>query len=378
MKVSICIPWIRKDKLDRCLKSIEENSGMLLSEYEIIIKQDVNRIGCPKMLKELVRNSSGDMIMFLGDDTIPQKNFLKNAIQTMNRFEGKWGLVGLNDGTGRTLPTHWLAHKRLLQELDGEFFNTNYWHCYCDNELWDRCREIGRYKFSKSSLVMHDHPLINKGTDSDDDYNRVYSEGWVQHDRWLYEMRKEHNWQTRILVIGNGASYLKMEGVPLADYDKVVRINEWERLDTMDNRCDAWVVYPLHHIGYPNSENLFDIVKWSEYTNDMWLVHPFTLPYFVDIFNKKPDFMLTEEQRINFVESTGIEVPVTGVLALYLALQIPNAQVYAVGFDFYQGDRMYYYNNEKPTGEIMHPHGDPLIEKAWFDEQVKEGRIIPL
>lgn len=174
---------------------IEQNSGIELSQIEILKKEDTNRNGCPKTLKELVKKSKGEIVCFLGDDTLPQKDFLKNSLDAMNNFKDNWGLIGFNDLSGRNLPLHWLGHKKLLKYLDGEFFHTGYKHCYCDNELWDRCADMGRYLYCLNAIVKHDHPLFT-GKEADEDYKRVYSQEYMQHDKELYLKRKANNWRS--------------------------------------------------------------------------------------------------------------------------------------------------------------------------------------
>ena len=382
MQVSIVIPYIRPEKLKRCLALIEKNAGIPLVEYEVLVMEDKARIGVPIMVKNMIMKSKGDMICFLGDDSLPQKDFLKNALAVMTRIKGGWGLVGFNDKTGRTLPTHWLGHKRLLQDLDGMFFNTMYWHCYCDNELHDRTKEMGRYRHSKKSIVLHDHPLLGGDKEPDADYMRVYSPQYMQHDQWLFELRKSNKWVTQILVCGNGPSFEKMKDVQLSDFDMVVRINEYELPEGYDQRCDFHVVYPLHHKTtppIPGSENLYDLLEWAKKTNGHWVVHPFTLPLFKEIFGKDPEGFLTEYDKNAFLLETGLKCPTTGLLALRLATLVRGAQVHAVGFDFYQGERMCYYNDDLVNGrETFPPHDHPLEEKEWYDKQVKEGVIIQL
>lgn len=195
--ISIIIPIIRPDRVKECISAIREHSDGI--EYEMITMNDDKRIGAPKMVKKLVELANFDLIMFLGDDTVPQPGFLKEALSVMGEFEDGWGLVGLNDGTVLCdMPgvpaTHWLAHKKLLDCLDGEFFHTGYWHCFCDNELTERCRGLSRYRRADNAMIRHKHPLLDK-TPSDADYKRVYSPKYMTHDRILFQQRKAgENW----------------------------------------------------------------------------------------------------------------------------------------------------------------------------------------
>lgn len=188
-KISIVIPVIRPAGFARCRAAIA-GSGLAPEQYEIVAAEDADRIGCPAMVKRLVARSRYDLVCFLGDDTIPQPGFMAEALQAMQTLPDGWGLVGLNDETGRDLPTHWLADKRLLPLLENEFFHTGYQHCFCDNELMDRCRELGRYAFADKAIVKHDHAILQGRAIEDPDLQRVYSKQTYLQDQYLYGRRK--------------------------------------------------------------------------------------------------------------------------------------------------------------------------------------------
>lgn len=190
-KVSIIIPIIRPDAAQKCIDSIKANAGIPEDKFEIVTDIDHDRIGCPRMVAKLVAKSKYDLVCFMGDDTTMEPWCLSEAIQLMDRFPDGWGLVGFADGTGRKLPTHWLAHKRLLDYLDGEFFSTAYAHCFCDNELMDRAMEIGRYQQSTSARITHNHPLLKGEEITDPDLKRVYSDKVYNADQKTYYRRKK-------------------------------------------------------------------------------------------------------------------------------------------------------------------------------------------
>lgn len=196
-EVSIIIPVIRPDKAERCKEAIYRNSGIFRYQYEVIAEKDNDRIGAPFMVKYLVDKAKHPAVMFLGDDTIPQHNFLKNAIEAMNIFPDQWGLVGLNDGFFKNgeIATHWLAHKNLLEFLDGEFFHTGYRHCFCDAELTERCREINRYLWCEDAKIIHDHPILEGKTTMGTDYEKPYLPNNYYHDLRLFKRRKASGWK---------------------------------------------------------------------------------------------------------------------------------------------------------------------------------------
>ena len=188
--ISIIIPVIRKEKFERCVKAIIKNSDGIV--YEIVAEKDEKRIGCPKMVKTLTRLSKYDWVMFLGDDTIPQEGFLKNAVKEIDNLPDKWGMIGLNDQhqNGEKVATHWLCHKKLLSLTDGEFFHTGYNHLWCDNELTDIAKEAGRYIWAEDAVIEHDHPMVN-GSERDEDFYRIYDKDKARADHKLYLKRKE-------------------------------------------------------------------------------------------------------------------------------------------------------------------------------------------
>ncbi len=211
-KVSVIIPVIRPDKIPQLETWIRKRAGIPRGDIEILTMEDEKRIGAPKMVKALVQMARHKLIMFMGDDCEPQQNFLLAALNTMKKFNGNWGLVGLNcgrrmeDGSWRVsvdhneLAQHWLVHKELLKHLGGEFFHTGYFHCFCDVELTRRSRDLKRYKFCEKAKIVHHHPLILEDDSLwDDDYRKVYSGEIKDKDFRLYNSRAANGWKTRTL-----------------------------------------------------------------------------------------------------------------------------------------------------------------------------------
>ena len=143
------------------------------------------------MVAKLTKMARSENILFLGDDTIPQPGFIHAALDAMATLPDGWGLVGLNDGIHNgALATHWLASKKLLDHLPGgEFFHTGYSHCFCDRELTDIARELGRYVYAPGAKIIHDHPHVT-GEAYDDGYKKAYAKDAFEHDQRLYRTRK--------------------------------------------------------------------------------------------------------------------------------------------------------------------------------------------
>lgn len=198
-RVSIVIPVIRPESAKRCMAAIRENAGVPSDQYEIVTAFDDFKIGCPEMVKRLVAIASHDLVMFLGDDTVPQPGFLKAAIDEMDKLPDGWGVVGLNtESPGGSNPfAHWMAHKKMLDHLEGgTFFSLAYKHAFCDNELKDVACEMGRWAFAGPSLIEHRHP-INKSADYDDAYKGAYEGDAWEHDSKTYTVRKRERLRKR-------------------------------------------------------------------------------------------------------------------------------------------------------------------------------------
>ncbi len=196
-KVSICIPTLgRPEKLHRLLTLIKENAGY--DNYEIITEVDEmppNNQGAPKVFKRAVDRSTGELVMFLGNDVVPQPNFLREAVWAMIRnFPELDGMIGLNDNYWREehVAPHFLISKKLLPYLEGEFFHTGYNHTGCDNELRARVEMIGKYAFGKKAQIFHDHPMMAGNRDQMDFfYEQAYSGPRHDADDKLYAERAE-------------------------------------------------------------------------------------------------------------------------------------------------------------------------------------------
>jgi GT2 family glycosyltransferase len=188
-KISIIIPVIRADSAKRCIDAIRRCAGVDADQYEIVTDEDVHGVGCPEMVRMLTALTTHDLVLFLGDDTEPESDFLAAALDAMGELPDGWGVVGLNT-QGENDHAHWLADKRMLDHIPGGcFFSTDYEHCYGDDELKDIAIEHGRWGFAENSTVIHHHP-INDTAEYDDGYNYAYDRKRWERDRQTYQRRK--------------------------------------------------------------------------------------------------------------------------------------------------------------------------------------------
>jgi hypothetical protein len=181
--------------MERCKKAVFDNAGIPTEMIEVLALEDERRIGVTQMVVFLVSQTVFDLVCFLADDTVPQPDFLLNALRAMAKLPEGWGMVGLNDQHhGPELATHWLADKRLLPLLGGEFFHTGYIHCFCDGELTTRCRELGRYIWAEDAKLVHINPVIRGEAVDLENYPGYITENFM-HDKVLFHKRRRNGWK---------------------------------------------------------------------------------------------------------------------------------------------------------------------------------------
>jgi len=190
-KVSIVIPSMRDES--KTIEAIHKTANY--PDYEIIVEKDSfeNNIGVAKTFNNGVAKSKGDLIVYMGDNDIPQPNFLILAVLKMiKEFPEMDGLVGLNDMHWHgEFATHFLISKKLLPYLDNEIFYHGYYHCGVDNELTERCRKIGKYVWCEEAKLKMKN-LSSDGTiNRDKVYNFSYNAEHLKHDKELLKKRSQ-------------------------------------------------------------------------------------------------------------------------------------------------------------------------------------------
>lgn len=181
--ISIIIPTIRPHNIPELLKSIEENTSVV---HEVIWEEDIEHVGAPRMVKKLVGKAKYDFIVFLGDDSLLEKDCIDNALKMA--LEHDLWLVGFNDYHGQKA-VHWLADKKLLDHLENrEFFFTGYIHNYCDDELRVQATKLGKYGWCQDARIVHNHPAFGS-VPMDDSYKvQTDKKNW-EHDELLFNQR---------------------------------------------------------------------------------------------------------------------------------------------------------------------------------------------
>lgn len=184
-KISFVIPTLgREEGLKRCLDSIEKLKYPK-NKIEVIVKRDSfeNRTGVPKLLRQGVEESTGDWVVFASNDTEFTPDSINEALAV-----GRNGYVAFNTGEvykdGGNANEHFMIRRDIVEEI-GEIFDTEFFHCGCDNLLMAKMKKLGIFKRADKAIVNHFH--FSKGAEMD----KTYQLGWskVEADRALLEKK---------------------------------------------------------------------------------------------------------------------------------------------------------------------------------------------
>lgn len=186
------------------------------------------------------------------------------------------------------------------------------------------------------------------------------------------------------LVLGNAPCLLdELKGKDLSGFDKVIRVNAWEPIQGYDNRCTTWLYYPGHHIG--EFESRFDVFSYLADRNlEVWIGHEFMLPLArKQLEDREPGKIFTDAQKAPFQIETGIQVPTTGMIAIWMALHA-GAEVHVAGFNLFKdvvngtGELHYYeVGKTRDTWTRKVPAHDKglSLEYLWYHNQLDEGEL---
>lgn len=180
-KISFVIPTLgREEGLKRCLDSIEK-LNYPKNKIEVIVKPDSfeNRIGVPNLLKQGIAESTGDWVVFASNDTEFTPDSIIEALKA-----GDGGYAAFN--TGELYPDegnineHFMIRRDIIEQI-GEVFDTEFYHCGCDNLLWAKMKKLGINQRAEKAIVHHYH--FSRTGQMDKVYELAYS--MKEHDREL-------------------------------------------------------------------------------------------------------------------------------------------------------------------------------------------------
>jgi len=153
--VSIIIPNYTRDTAPLVDSLVSDNYS---GKKEIIIQKDETGEGCPKTFNKGVEKATHDLVVFLGDDCVVEKNWLNHAVM---KYINTGDLIALNDGMffpdwQPKLASHFLAHKTLRNKLQGgHFFDERIRHYGCDDFLTKQVQKIDKLSYAQNAVIRH-------------------------------------------------------------------------------------------------------------------------------------------------------------------------------------------------------------------------------
>ena len=176
--ITIIIPTTpeRRERLQECLNAVRDNSNF---PHRILIYEG-NDGGYVKAVHRAVEDING-LVCVIGDDMIPQKDWLKHLAETYND-----NLVFPDDGISKgKLATAFLCSADYLRK----YLYKGYSHLFSDRELTAVSKILGKLQYVPESKVIHNH--WSTGAKKDNTY--LAQDKTKDKDRELFFIRKAKN-----------------------------------------------------------------------------------------------------------------------------------------------------------------------------------------
>jgi len=174
-----------QDKIEVVLVYDGEEAPIYETGDNFKVVGQVETIGVPKSLKFGVEVSTGDWIVYAANDMEFEPDCLMAALkQAMdnNKFFMAFheGPVGEDEGN---IATHFMIHRKLLDKINGEIFDTEFHHVGVDNFLWAQMKKLNQAMHCNRAKITHYHFGLEGNLD---EVNKIgWSEENVKHDREL-------------------------------------------------------------------------------------------------------------------------------------------------------------------------------------------------
>jgi hypothetical protein len=121
------------------------------------------RLGWPKSLNRIFKETDDDFYFHASDDLIFNKNTITKAMADMKKhFPDGDGVIGITQQLGKFCPAAFglVGRKWINRFPDRQMFYPKYVHFCGDSELWRYSRSIKRFHLSKAT-VHHNRPFDN-------------------------------------------------------------------------------------------------------------------------------------------------------------------------------------------------------------------------
>lgn len=157
-----------------------------------LIYNDSN-IGFWKALKQGIERTDAELIVWLANDLLPGKDWLKRAYDAhLQIFKGGEGLVAFNDGiwTGQHAAHGLISRSMLVRWYGKDYWPIAYQHSYGDQEISERAIAEGKFATAVYAVLYHNHVYIGNAWD---DVYRI-SHASIKCDEPIFQQRKANGW----------------------------------------------------------------------------------------------------------------------------------------------------------------------------------------
>src|SRR3972149_5825920 len=138
--ISVIIPTINRNSLSIVLEALNEQTR---KPNEIIVMEDKNHLGPSIMRNEGIEKSKGDLIAFLDDDNVPEKNWLEIFINEINKYKA--------DGVSSNYPEEVIINPNGFFGLGG--------NCMYRKVSLEECKRRDAFVFNPNIKITQDVEL---------------------------------------------------------------------------------------------------------------------------------------------------------------------------------------------------------------------------
>lgn len=179
-KISIIAPTLwRIEGVERLKQSID-SLNYPKELIEVIIEEDTELIGVPKMVKRLYEKSTGEYIVYAANDMEFHSDSLIISIMEIQRYDRDVWRTLLAFNSWELYPDqgniceHFIIERYFIDEyLNGEIFDIDFHHVWVDNLLWTKACKYGIAERSENAIVIHNH--FSRTWVMDEIYTLAYS-----------------------------------------------------------------------------------------------------------------------------------------------------------------------------------------------------------
>jgi len=215
MKVSIVIPSIgRAEKLLRCIEQLyrvtDDFECVVVVEDEdkqttdamqeakgkysgLVVVNNARRRGCVYCWNLGAKHASGDAFIPCADDVWFHEGWKEAALKALEKLNWS-GLVGLNNGTGRThkyFDDFYLATRDYCVDYQGGVLCCPHYKYICtDKEACLVAQRNNKYTYAEDAVLEHLHWRFGK-SELDETYQLKTRYGDSKNDEKIYSMREK-------------------------------------------------------------------------------------------------------------------------------------------------------------------------------------------